>query len=209
MHFKGRRADCKAAGMQYSTTAVTISCFTIRPCPAPTKKLNCDLINSPCIAARAPFNIFSTRCVLYILAATDAGDIEQGAQAGQHAQDAEHRPKSEQRSDQGRESERQTQNVVAVTVDFFRQGSYTPALPSTAPFTPLAAATKQANTGGGIDTSKSLGGKLENSKEDEGTGDVARKLASLTHDLKPNRSADVSDVEKEVCVLWLQVRARK
>lgn len=79
--------------------------------------------------------------------------------------------------------------VVAVTVDFFRKGSYAPALAATAPLlSPSPSASpKPAPSPGTAETSCAKG--------DKSSGNTAL-------------GGGDSDTEALVCMLWLQVRAR-
>lgn len=74
--------------------------------------------------------------------------------------------------------------VVAATVDFFRKGSYTPALAATAPLP-------------GTDCGQSTGGSSRIAQEG---GDKGGKKEALG-------AGGESDTEAVVCMLWLQVRA--
>ena len=99
------------------------------------------------------------------------------------------------------ESENQTTvtAVTAVTVDFFRKGSYSPALPATAPL---------------LDSSRKHKPKLKPSR------DAAIAIASSQEESSRREAASTggrersdwagggdSDTEAGVCVLWLQVNA--
>lgn len=104
--------------------------------------------------------------------------------------------------------EKRFERVSAVTVDFFREGSYSPALAATAPLflRPAKGATDdQSGTGSPTAHSASASSSI-NIFEDN-------SLHSLGHNATPRISTklawdggDGPDTEAEVCMVWLQVR---
>lgn len=89
--------------------------------------------------------------------------------------------------------------ITAVTVDFFRGGSYTPALPATASLALLSDSAALSN--GRAETTLGSTEKPGQARMTSSSRSTRQKWMQETW-----ARNEVSDMESEVCMVWLEVR---